>query len=122
MRYRLLEPLRQYAVGAVGAGRRNGHRLSQPHCFLLGDGRRAEPRLEGADQVIWQRRLQAEHDNLRAALRWMIGAREADASLRLAGALSRFWRLQGYLSEGRHWLEEALVQVRRFQPIAPRPF
>lgn len=57
---------------------------------------------------MWLDRLDTEHDNLRVALTWTL-ARDAEAALRLAGALGRFWAIRGYLSEGRDWAEQALA-------------
>jgi non-specific serine/threonine protein kinase len=62
----------------------------------------------GARQTEWLERLEVEHDNLRAALSWFFERGEAEANLRLAGALGEFWRVRGYLREGLWWLEAAL--------------
>src|SRR5262249_28749304 len=51
---------------------------------------------------------EAEVDNLRAALEWLIGQREVEAALRLSGALAWFWGIRGYWTEGRAWLARAL--------------
>ena len=47
----------------------------------------------------WWRRLEVEHDNLRAALRWAVRSREGDTATRLALELWRFWSAR-HLSEG----------------------
>jgi tetratricopeptide (TPR) repeat protein len=60
-----------------------------------------------ADVAIAQ--LDREHDNLRAALQWSRDGGDATIGLQLAGALWRFWRRRGYISEGRAWLEELLA-------------
>src|SRR5205807_1508646 len=58
----------------------------------------------------WRAQLEAEHDNLRAALAWSLAADDrGEQALRLAGALSGFWQTRGSLSEGRQWLARALA-------------
>jgi tetratricopeptide (TPR) repeat protein len=46
-------------------------------------------------------RLEAEHDNLRAALQLVVEAGETEMSLRFGGALSHFWEVRGHHTEGR---------------------
>jgi tetratricopeptide (TPR) repeat protein len=57
---------------------------------------------------MWIERLDAEHDNFRAALRWAVEQGQWETAARLAGALGRFWYVRGYLSEGRNWIERIL--------------
>jgi tetratricopeptide (TPR) repeat protein len=70
---------------------------------------RAEDELSGPDQLAWLERLDAEHDNLRTALRRGLGPEGAEACLRLCGALGRFWFRRGHVNEGRTWVEAALA-------------
>jgi predicted ATPase/class 3 adenylate cyclase len=60
-----------------------------------------EAELEGPDQVSWMERLEADHDNFRAALSWLLQVGKAELALRIGGALWLFWRIRGHLSEGR---------------------
>jgi non-specific serine/threonine protein kinase len=53
-------------------------------------------------------RLDAAHDDVRAALAWVLGRAEADAALHLAVALTEYWWLRGDFAEGRDWLARAL--------------
>src|SRR5207237_3508361 len=53
-------------------------------------------------------RLEAEHDNLRAALDWSGDTAPADYA-RLAGALWEFWDTRGHFTEGWARLERALM-------------
>ena len=112
-RFRLLEPVRQYALQQLReAGEETpiGGRLL---AWSLALAEEAESGLTGPEQALWLQRLETEHANLRAALGWALDQRDAEAALRLGGALGRFWEERGYLSEGLHWLEEALAQGQK---------
>jgi predicted ATPase/class 3 adenylate cyclase len=78
--------------------------------FFFAIAEEAEPELKGTRQEEWMERLEAEHDNLRTALRWLLGEGDAELGLRLAGALSYFWYARGHFREARGWLEEALAK------------
>ena len=108
-RYRLLEPVRQYArekLRLSGEAEAVGRRHAE---FFLALAEEAEPELSKPRQGEWLDRLETEHDNLRAALSWAL-EREMDLGPRMAGALCRFWHTRGYLSEGRRYLEEAVAR------------
>ncbi len=113
----VLETVREYAWerltqhGELAAARR-----AHAHYFRA-LAERAEPQLRRRDQRAWYLRLECEHDNLRAALRWLLdqdgpdGPAEREAGLQLAGALGWFWFARGYSAEGWRWLEEALARA-----------
>ena len=62
--------------------------------------------------ALWMRRLDAEQNNLRAALEWSLSPRgRAEKGLRLAGALMRYWDNRGYFSEGRQWCTQLLSKT-----------
>lgn len=90
-RYRMLETIRAFA-----AERRERDRpLRDAHAAYFRElAERAEPALRGAGQLPWLARLDAERDNLDAALRHLV-ARAPEDALRLMAALSWFWRLRG---------------------------
>jgi predicted ATPase/Flp pilus assembly protein TadD len=84
--------------------------------YFLTLAEEAYPELKGSHQLEWLERLEAEHDNMRAALSWAMECKEAAVALRLGGALSWLWSVRGYHSEGRRWLEEALAMDGRGSP------
>jgi predicted ATPase/class 3 adenylate cyclase len=110
-RFVMLETIHEFARGKL---QESGEaevikRLHAGFFFALAE--QAEPELRGIRQEEWMERLEAEHDNLRAALRWSLGGGDAELGLRLAGALSYFWYARGHFSEARGWLEEALAKT-----------
>jgi predicted ATPase/DNA-binding SARP family transcriptional activator/DNA-binding CsgD family transcriptional regulator len=109
MRYRMLEPIRQYGrqkLEESGEADTVKHRHA---ALFLALAEEAEPELAGPRQQEWLERLEAEHSNLRAALAWALEEKESELALRLSGSLGDFWYLRGRLTEeGRGWLEAAL--------------
>jgi tetratricopeptide (TPR) repeat protein len=107
-RYRLPEPIRQYGLEKLSP--RAETRLRDRHLdHFLALAEQAEPKLFTREQVAWVDPLEADHDNLLAALEWSrTAARGSERGLRLAGALTRFWIIRSYLTEGRQWLKETL--------------
>ena len=81
--------------------------------------RAAAAGLAAADQAAWRARLEADHGNLRAAIRWSLDDGDAATALELCVLLSRFWLERGYLGEGRLWLDEALAAPAEARPRAP---
>ncbi len=111
-RYRLLETIRQYGFEKLAETSEGQVVRARHRDFYLGFAEDAEPRLQGPEQVAWLQRLEADHDNLRAALRWSLDCDETEAALRLGSALSLFWDTHGYVREGREWLDELLAHAR----------
>ena len=109
-RYHILETIRQYASERLlEAG--EAEQLRNRHLnFFLRWAERVEPEVRGPQQLEWLDQLEAEHDNLRAALEWSLTqAEHGEASLRLAGTLPVFWNQRGYVNEGLAWLEKVLA-------------
>jgi predicted ATPase/class 3 adenylate cyclase len=113
----MLETIRDYALERLeqddDAG--DARRRHAEHYAAVAE--RARAQLDGPAQLTALDRLEAEHDNLRAALAWSLetpaaaDAGEADRAvigLRLAQALSPFWYQHGHATEGRRWLQRAM--------------
>jgi len=108
-RYRLLETIQVYAAERLersGEGD-NVRRRHAEWCMAFAET--AEAALTGRDQVSCLERIEQEHHNLRVGLRWTIGEQDAERALRLAGALTIFWRVRCHFKEGQEWLSSALA-------------
>ncbi len=108
-RFSMLETIREFAQEQLQAGADLAPVVRRHAEHFLRLAVEAEPHLTGEDQGAWLDRCDAEHANIRAALRWAVDAGEADRAQRAAGALWRFWQQRGHLAEGRRWLEEVLA-------------
>ena len=90
-RFRLLETIREYALERLEQ-RGEAETLRQQHAhYFLALAEAAEPlMLDRASRGVPQR-LEAEQDNLRAALAWAVAGGYAEVAARLAAALAWFW-------------------------------
>jgi len=107
-RFVMLETIREFADERI---RESGERadLERRHAdFFKVLAEEAYPNLKGGPKA-WLDRLDADHDNLRAALDHLESTRDTQAVLQLAGAVYRFWYMRGYLREGRDRLERLLA-------------
>ena len=107
-RYRLLETIREYALEKMEeAGETT--RLRDRHLdFFLSHAEETAPKLNDSYQQLWLNWLEGEIDNLRAALSWSLKSGKIESGLRLATALTRFWEIRGYVSEGLTWFKRLL--------------
>jgi len=100
LRYRMLGTIKEYAADRLTeAGESDLAR--QAHLGYFTDlTESAEPHLRRAEQLVWLARLEADHDNISAAMRGAIAAGQAQAAMRLAAAAGWYWWLGGRRSEG----------------------
>jgi predicted ATPase len=112
-RYRLYETVREYAADRLVASGEHALLMERHARYYGAFAEQASGGLLTPTEQIWLRRLDAEDDNLRAALRWAAAEGTGDAAL-LAGiavALASYWRLRGSLEEPIAWLCAALDAV-----------
>jgi len=106
-RYRLLESMRQYARERLVEAGEETVVQARHQAFYLALARAADPERPGAD-VAAPARLEADHDNLRAALAWAL-RHEPEQALRLAVHMWPMWMAGSHFEEGSRWLDAALA-------------
>src|SRR5215204_1382929 len=116
-RFVMLETVHEYAREKLQESGEE-QEIKRAHAeYFLALAEEGESEMRGPEAAKWLERLEAEHDNMRAAVSWSLG-QEIELGLRLAGALWRFWWMRGHYSEGRRWLENALAVDGRGSPSA----
>lgn len=117
-RYTMLESVWDYADEKL-TQQGEGARFLRRHLeFFAAFAETAEPHLFGADQKEWLERLALEHRNLTRALHTSLEEQSTiELGLRVAGALTRYWEVRNYLTEGYEQFQELLS--RADDPVAP---
>ena len=112
-RFRLLETVRDYARGRLVEAGEGDEALRRHRDWYLELVDQASPTFfHGPEPVDWLRRLDREHEDIRAALEWCLDQPgESRAGLRIASGLWRYWEIRGHLTEGRGWLERMLAAI-----------
>jgi tetratricopeptide (TPR) repeat protein len=111
VRYHLLENLRRYARERLTETEEASELPLRHRDWFLTHAEAAEPHLSGPQQESWLNQLARDHDNLRVALTFSHDrADDAEAELRLATALWKFWWIRGHFREGRNFLRRALAR------------
>ena len=111
MRYRLLEPVREFAAQQLSESTAFDivHRQYVEWCHRL--VKQAAQHWPTREQASWLNRLQAEHGNLRAVLRWCLDSGttiELHWGLQIAVEAGLFWETRGHYGEAERWLRELL--------------
>jgi predicted ATPase/DNA-binding CsgD family transcriptional regulator len=119
VRYRMLEPVKQYAREKLEESDESGTIRRRHADYFLALAETARPQLRGSEDRKWLERLEREHDNMRAALSFALESEEAELALRMAGILGTFWHMHSHSDEGRKWLEAALSRDTR-APVVVR--
>ena len=102
VRFGMLNTVRHYALERLAeAG--EVERLRRKHAeYVLYLAELYDPELLNAAHVAV---LEAEQEELRAALAWALESHEAELGLRLACGAVTLWYFRGHYSEGRGWFE-----------------
>ncbi|HEX2038489.1 MAG TPA: LuxR C-terminal-related transcriptional regulator [Acidimicrobiales bacterium] len=102
-RYRMLETIADYARHRLADAGEAEEARERHLAWCISFAQRARAGLEGPDQVDWLARVDAELDNLRAALDW-----NPSAATRVVGDLLAYWFARSEVAVGRDRLEAVL--------------
>jgi predicted ATPase len=108
-RFRMLESIREFAYDRLKESG-DSETIHQRHALYFASiAQQAEKEKFGStQQLAWRIRLEAELDNMRAAMTWALENKQYDCELRIATGLWRFWWTHGYWREGIRWMELGL--------------
>jgi predicted ATPase len=118
-RFMMLETVREYALEQLAESREEDELRKQHAIYVLALVEAGAHQFFSPAQGPWLDQLEQEHDNLRAALRWCIGQRNAEMGLRMTAALWTLWYVRGY-AEGRKYLSALLSLPESATVTAPR--
>jgi len=111
-RFSMLETIREFAREQLAQSGEEDKFVRRHALEFACFAEEAGAGLRGDAQVVWFERLEAEHDNLRAAMDSSLAAGDDETALRLGGALGWFWYAHGHALEGCMRLTELLTAAK----------
>src|SRR6516225_3725219 len=118
-RFRLLDTIREYALARLHEDSSGWAEAHDRHAaYFLALAEPAGPDLEDHGQLEWLDRLETDHDNLAAALSWLVDQDQLEPVLRvmLVSGAWRFWWLRGHLDELARIAEAIVAKSERPPP------
>jgi tetratricopeptide (TPR) repeat protein len=108
VRFTMLETVREYAFERLlQSGEEEFTRKAHAaYCLVLAE--EAHTRNTPGERECWLAACDAEHNNLRAGLGWLLHREAADWALRMVFALFDFWETREHLAEGCDSLQAVL--------------
>ncbi len=114
-RFTMLSTIREFALekleaeGSLGSERAHGMRHAHALYYLAIAEESQKNYAQGRNIAEWLARLDAEYDNIRAALRWALDGENSGIAARFGVGLAWYWYARGHLVEGSRWLDDVLA-------------
>ncbi|MFI6047322.1 BTAD domain-containing putative transcriptional regulator [Nocardia sp. NPDC051321] len=108
-RYRMLGTIKEYAEQRLAEAGESELTRRAHLTYFTELTETAEPHLRRAEQLAWLTTLEAEHDNIAAAMRGALAAGEAAEAMRLAAGAGWYWWLGGHKVEGNELIMAAVA-------------
>ena len=117
-RFGMLETIQAYAGERLEASNEAEAVRDAHAAYFVGLAEAAEPALRGPQSIVWLKRIELEHSNLRVALDRLLAQGDYARLARACYALWRFWFNHGTWGEARPWLE-ATIDERQAADLPP---
>ncbi len=118
-RYRLLETVRQYAREKLQDSGESARLHTRHRDYYLAFIEANAHKLFSKDRLLWTRKLEAEHENMRLALEWSFSdLTDVEAGPRFVLEMYVFW-MRGYLQEAYDWFKRGIVLCQSHPEISP---
>jgi predicted ATPase/class 3 adenylate cyclase len=108
-RFAMLVTIRDYARERLDDSNESDGLARRHAAVYLAAAESMAPLLTGAQGREVADRLELDHDNIRAALDWVVANGETEIALRYVVASWRFWQRRGHLDEARRRMDTVLA-------------
>jgi predicted ATPase/class 3 adenylate cyclase len=107
-RFGMLHVIREYGLEQLKASAEEAAVSAAHEAYYLRQAEQVGSFLHGREHPRLLAQLEKEHDNLRAALIWLLEHGAGETTARFAAALTTLWETRGHWNEGRQWVARVL--------------
>ncbi len=111
LRFGMLDSIREFALEALLSSDELDSIRARHRDYFTALAETALSQFCGPREGEWLDRLEREHANLRAVLRFVLDEGDGETAYRLAPTLGRFWLMRGYWQDGLRLLEEIVARA-----------
>ena len=111
LRFFMLETIREFAHDRLEETSEAETLRGRHAAYFVAMAMSGDPESRGSGRSEWLERIDAEHDNHRATLRWALDGGDPDLGLQLIVELRYSWYLRRSISEARRWFAEAIERT-----------
>ena len=105
--FRMLSVVREFASERLTESL-EADEIKRRHAEFYADlSEKGRLEINGANAEVWYKKLEQEHDNIRAALRWTVD-NAPEIALQITASNSSFWVRRGFVEQACNWMTEAL--------------
>jgi predicted ATPase len=115
-RFLMLETIREFAAERREEAGEEEELTAAHVAFFVRFAETAEPHLRGSGQERWLLAIDADYDNVRAALGRARDSGNRGSAARICAALGRYWRARPLVAEGRGWVAASLADADALEP------
>lgn len=105
-RFHMMGTIQQFAFNQLRQRQEDTQARNWHLACFLALAEQADKEIHGPNQIEWMNRLEAEHDNFRAALEWGLSSKQTEFTLRLFNGLAWPWLARNRFSELRGWFDQ----------------
>lgn len=117
-RYSILETVREFGLEELAHSGEVATTHDLHAAYSLSWSERLARQVCTAEQILALDRFEADHDNARVALDWLLERGDAARAAQLVDALHWFWYLRGHPREGHHHIQTMLAMPEAaFPPL-----
>jgi predicted ATPase/DNA-binding CsgD family transcriptional regulator len=115
-RFAMLETIREFGIEQLSGSGEEDEIRHRHALYYVARAEAIAPHLQGANEQLWDAKLDADLANFRTAMAWALDCHHTEIALRIIVALQDYWQHRSLAREALAWTDQALDQTEAVEP------